>query len=122
LAILAAIPPGLTYLILIKVLINQPCFKLFFVTRHAMDSKRKVEIFSAGCALCHEVIDAVKIEVGSSSQINVRDMIDARVLARAEQLGIRSVPAVVIDGKLASCCTGKGVDIQALKNELGKAP
>ena len=87
-----------------------------------MDSKRKVEIFSAGCALCHEVIDAVKIEVGSSSQIIVRDMMDARVLARAEQLGIRSVPAVVIDGKLASCCTGKGVDIQALKNELGKAP
>jgi len=27
----------------------------------------------------------------------------------------------VIDGKLASCCTAKGVDIQALKNELGKA-
>jgi len=79
-------------LILVKVLINQPCFKLFFVTRHAMDSKRKVEIFSAGCALCHEVIDAVKIEFGSSFQIIVRDMMDARVLGRAEQLGIRSVP------------------------------
>jgi len=57
-----------------------------------MDSKRKVEIFSAGCALCHEVIDAVKIEFGSSFQIIVRDMMDARVLGRAEQLGIRSVP------------------------------
>jgi hypothetical protein len=47
-------------------------------------------------------------------------MMDARVLRRAEELGIRSVPAVAIDGKLASCCTGKGVDIQVLKNELGK--
>jgi hypothetical protein len=47
-------------------------------------------------------------------------MTDARVLARAEKFGIRSVPAVVIDGKLASCCTGGGVDLQVLKDELGK--
>jgi len=45
---------------------------------------------------------------------------DARSLQRAEVFGIRSVPAVVIDGKLAACCTGKGFDIQVLKNELGK--
>jgi hypothetical protein len=49
-------------------------------------------------------------------------MIDARVLAQAEKLGIRSVPAVVIDGKLASCCTPRGVDLEVLKNELAKAP
>jgi glutaredoxin 3 len=46
--------------------------------------------------------------------------LDARSLARAEKLGIRSVSAVVIDGKLASCCTPGGVDLQVLKNELGK--
>ena len=81
-------------------------------------AKRKVEIFSAGCAFCHEVINVVRQEAGSSSQIIVHNMMDARSLARAKQFGIRSVPAVVIDGKLASCCTGKGVDIQILKNEL----
>src|SRR5262245_59525125 len=86
------------------------------------NSKRKVEVFSAGCAFCHEVIDVVRREAGSSSQIIVHNMTDARSLARAEQFGIRSVPAVVIDGKLASGCTGKGVDIQALKNELAKTP
>jgi hypothetical protein len=86
-----------------------------------MATKRKIEVFSAGCALCHEVIDVVRREAGSSSsEVIVRDMMDARVLSRAEKLGIRSVPAVAIDGKLASCCTGKGVDIQVLKNELGK--
>jgi predicted DsbA family dithiol-disulfide isomerase len=47
-------------------------------------------------------------------------MMDARSLVRAEKFGIRSVPAVVIDGKLASCCTGRGVDLEILKNELGK--
>ena len=85
-----------------------------------MDSKRKVEVFSAGCALCEEVIDLVRREAGSSSEVIVRNMMDARSLARAEKFGIRSVPAVVIDGKLASCCTGRGVDLQVLRNELGK--
>jgi hypothetical protein len=47
-------------------------------------------------------------------------MMDARFLTRAEKFGIRSVPAVVINGKLASCCTGKGVDLEVLKNELRK--
>ena len=83
-------------------------------------ANRKIEVFSAGCALCHEVVDAVRREAGSSSEIIVRDMLDARVLARAEKFGIRSVPAVVIDGKLASCCTPRGVDLQVLKNELRK--
>jgi glutaredoxin 3 len=85
-----------------------------------MATERRIEVFSAGCALCHEIIDAVKREAGSTSEVIVRDMMDARFLARAEKLGIRSVPAVVIDGKLASCCAGGGVDLEVLKNELGK--
>ena len=85
-----------------------------------MAEKRNIEVFSAGCALCHEVIDVVRQQAGSSSEVIVRDMMDARVLSRAEKSGIRSVPAVVIDGKLASCCTGRGVDLEVLKNELGK--
>jgi glutaredoxin 3 len=85
-----------------------------------MSSTRKVEVFSAGCALCEEVIDVVRREVGSTSEVIVNKMTDARVLARAETFGIRSVPAVVIDGKLASCCAGRAVDVQVLKNELGK--
>jgi len=37
-------------------------------------------------------------------------------------LGIRSVPAVVIDGKLADCCAGRGVDETVLRAAgLGRA-
>ena len=87
-----------------------------------MANKRKVEVFSAGCAVCVEVIDAVKREAGSSSEVIVHDMKNIQVARRAKELGVRSVPAVVIDGKLASCCAGRGVDIQVLKNAgLGKA-
>ena len=87
-----------------------------------MAAKRKVEVFSAGCATCHEAIEAVKREACSSCEIIVHDMKDIQVVKRAKELGIRSVPAVVIDGKLASCCSGRGVDLQVLKNSgLGKA-
>src|SRR5262249_15553835 len=79
----------------------------------AMATKRKIEVFSASCALCHDVIDTVRREAGSSCELVVRDMMDARVLARAEKLGIRSVPAVVVDGKLVP-----DVDVQTLKDML----
>jgi predicted DsbA family dithiol-disulfide isomerase len=42
-------------------------------------------------------------------------MKDTNVVERARSLGIRSVPAVVIDGKLADCCSGRGVDVQVLR-------
>ncbi len=87
-----------------------------------MAAKRRVEVFSAGCATCHEAIEAVKREACSSCEVIVHDMKDIQVVSRAKKLGIRSLPAVVIDGKLASCCSGRGVDIQVLKNTgLGKA-
>jgi hypothetical protein len=87
-----------------------------------MSIRRRIEVFSAGCAFCNEVINAVRREAGPSYEVIVHSTLDSRVLARAEQLGIRSVPAVVIDGKLADCCTASGVDIQVLKEELENAP
>lgn len=65
-----------------------------------MANKRKVEVFSAGCAACNGVIDAVKREAGSSDEVIVRNMMESRVIRRAHELGIQSVPSVVLDGKL----------------------
>jgi hypothetical protein len=87
-----------------------------------MVDRRKIEVFSAGCPTCNEAIKAVRGEACPSCEVIVLNMMDARVFARAKALGIRSVPAVVIDGKLASCCAGRGVDIEVLKAAgLGKA-
>jgi glutaredoxin 3 len=87
-----------------------------------MADKRKIEIFSAGCAPCIEAIEAVRREACSSCEVIVHDMMDTQVARRAKEMGISSVPAVVIDGKLASCCAGRGVDIDVLKNAgLGRA-
>jgi len=42
-------------------------------------------------------------------------MNDKEVAARAADLGLRSVPAVAINGTLADCCTGRGVDENVLR-------
>jgi glutaredoxin len=80
-----------------------------------MAAKRKVEVFSAGCATCHEAIEAITREAGSSAEVIVHDMKDIQVVRRAKELGVRTVPAVVIDGELAACCRGRGVDMEVLR-------
>jgi len=87
-----------------------------------MPERRKIEVFSAGCAACTEVIEMVQRAAGSSDEVTVHDMKDINVARRAKSLAIRSVPSVVIDGKLADCCSGRGVDEQVLRAAgLGKA-
>lgn len=80
-----------------------------------MTAKRKIEVFSAGCPCCEETIRRVNELACPSCEIIVLDMNDADVAARAEGLGIRSVPAVAIDGRLADCCLGRGPDEEVLK-------
>lgn len=78
-------------------------------------SQRKIEIFSAGCCACNAAVALVNGMVCSSCSVEVLDMHDADVAKRATELGIKSVPAVVVDGKLADCCSGRGVDEATLR-------
>ena len=80
-----------------------------------MADKRKIEIFSAGCSTCDEAVRLVESIACPSCDVTVLDMNDPNVTSRAKGLGIRSVPAVVIDGKLADCCSGRGPDEATLK-------
>jgi glutaredoxin len=73
-----------------------------------MAARKRIEIFSAGCGTCRETIETVKRLAGASHEVIVHDMHKSDVAAKAKQHGVRSVPAVVIDGKLASCCAGRG--------------
>ncbi|MGO9570470.1 MAG: thioredoxin family protein [Desulfomonilaceae bacterium] len=77
--------------------------------------KRKIEVFSAGCPVCKEAVDMVNRLKCDSCEVSVLDMNDPGVTDRAKTLGIRSVPAVVIDGKLADCCAGHGPDEAVLR-------
>ncbi len=80
-----------------------------------MQAKRKIEIFSAGCSVCEETIAMVNRIACPSCQVEILDMRDSAVAAKAKTCAIRSVPAVVVDGKLADCCAKRGVDEAALR-------
>ncbi|MGH7966198.1 MAG: thioredoxin family protein [Candidatus Binatia bacterium] len=81
-----------------------------------MSAKRKIEIFSAGCPACEETVELVNRVACSSCEVTILDMKDPHVASRAKSLGIRSVPAVVIDGTLADCCAGRGPDETRLRD------
>ena len=86
-----------------------------------MSTKRNIEVFSAGCPLCEEAVEMVKRISCQSCEISVLDMKDSAVAERAKIIGVRSVPAGVIDGKLADCCGGRGPDENTLKaSGIGK--
>ena len=78
-------------------------------------AKRTIEIFSAGCVVCEQAISLVRRIACDSCEISVLDMGDATVAKRAEKLAISSVPAVVVDGGLLSCCSGRGLSEEALR-------
>lgn len=80
-----------------------------------MSSQRKIEVFSAGCPVCEETIQMINQVACSSCDVEVLDMHQPEVAARAKQYGIRSVPAVVVDGRIADCCAGRGVDEATLR-------
>jgi glutaredoxin 3 len=82
-----------------------------------MNAKRTIEIFSAGCPACQETIELVNRIACPSCEVTVLDMRQPDVASRAKRLGVRSVPAVVINGQLADCCAGRGPDEQTLRAE-----
>ena len=85
----------------------------------AQGQRRKVEVFTAGCAACNETVELVKRIAGSTHDIEIHDMHQAHIAVRAKQHGIRSLPSAVVDGKLAGCCAGRGPDEAILREAIG---
>jgi glutaredoxin 3 len=69
--------------------------------RSVGNNGKEIEVFSAGCTACNETIDMVK-RLAGSHEVVLHDMNKAEVAAKAKSHGVRSVPAVVIDGKLGA--------------------
>ena len=80
--------------------------------------KHKIEIFSAGCHACKQTIETVKKLASAEHEVHIHDMHQNEVASRATEHGIRSLPAVVIDGKLAGCCANRGIDEHVLREAL----
>jgi len=87
-----------------------------------MSERRVVEVFSAGCPACNSGVELVRSLACPSCDVRVLSMSDPEVAERAAALGIRSVPAVVIDGMLVGCWSSRGLDEATLRGAgLGRA-
>jgi glutaredoxin 3 len=80
-----------------------------------MATTRKIEVFSAGCAVCEDTIALINKIACPSCEVEILDMHQPEVAKKAKRYGIRSVPAVVVDSKLADCCAGRGPDESSLR-------
>ena len=67
----------------------------------------EIEVFSAGCSLCHRVVSLVLSLAHESREVVVRDMRDPAVARRAGEFGIHSVPAVASTGDLPTAARGQ---------------
>lgn len=87
-----------------------------------MNTTRTIEIFSAGCPACEDVAEWVDRVACPSCEVRILDMSEAAVAQRAHDLGVRSLPAIVLDGQLADCCAGRGPEEATLRAAgLGRA-
>lgn len=74
-------------------------------------AKRLVEVFTAGCPLCDESVKLVRRLAGDNCEVKVWDLRQGcatnECREKVQQYGIQRVPSVVVDGKLAQCCTNQ---------------
>ncbi|MHB8076758.1 thioredoxin family protein [Desulfosporosinus fructosivorans] len=84
-----------------------------------MSDKRVVEIFSAGCYICENTVKEIKALACPNCEVKVYDLNKRcdtnECVEKANQYGVKSVPAVAINGKLVDCCNERGIDFEALK-------
>jgi glutaredoxin 3 len=78
-------------------------------------TKRRIEVFTAGCPVCEEVVAALREAACPSCQIEVRPMAEPVHAEAAASYGIQRLPTVVVDGRIADCCRSGGVDLGRLE-------
>ncbi|MFZ5976267.1 MAG: glutaredoxin [Hydrotalea flava] len=88
-------------------------------------TKRKIELFTAGCTVCDPVVEMVKAMACSSCEViiyNIAESCDTKECSeKVKSYGINTVPAIAVNGKLLSCCLHNGISVEELKSAgIGK--
>lgn len=64
-------------------------------------TKRKIEVFTAGCPLCDDTLTLVRESVSACGcEVIERRCTDNDRCAEALQYGVRTMPTVVVDGEI----------------------
>lgn len=79
--------------------------------------RHTIEVYTSGCPICKETIEIVrkaKCPECTLTEYNILEKIE--YLEKARKLGIKAVPSIIVDGKLA--IEGKPT-VQSVKKTLG---
>lgn len=77
-------------------------------------AKRQVEVFTAGCPICEPTVQLVHELACADCEVTVYDLREQGA-EKASGYGITTVPAVVVNGRLAACCDRGGPDREQLR-------
>lgn len=88
--------------------------------------KRKIELFTAGCAVCQPVIEMIQSMACGSCEVVIYNLSQPcetkECLEKVKTYGIKALPAIAVDGKLLNCCLNKGISEEELRKAgIGKA-
>jgi hypothetical protein len=76
-------------------------------------AKRQVEVFTGGCPVCEPAVQLVQEQACPDCEVTVYNLNEAGTdLARRYEL--KTVPAVVVDGSIVSCCDNRGPNVEEL--------
>lgn len=89
-----------------------------------MATKRKVEIFTAGCPVCEPAVDLVNKLACESCEVIVYDLREGCITnecrEKVKHYGIARLPAVAVNGSLLDCCKlGEITESELLQAGIG---
>jgi len=71
-------------------------------------TKRRVEVFTAGCPLCEDAVRLVTSLACPSCDLQIYDLREGCATSecreKAARYGVTAVPAVAVNGVLPDCC------------------
>ena len=79
----------------------------------------KIEVFIAGLPFCDDAVRTVRETACQNCEIAVYDLREGcetmECRDKAKAYGVTRIPAVVVNGKLCSCCEGSKVNVADLR-------
>ncbi|WP_447979944.1 thioredoxin family protein [Candidatus Nitrospira bockiana] len=82
-------------------------------------TKRRVEVFTAGCPICNETVNLIRSVACPSCEVHIYDLRAGcstnECREKAGAYGITAVPAIAVDGVLLECCRRVPITASALQ-------
>lgn len=75
--------------------------------------KRQIEVFTAGCPVCEPAVALVNELACPDCEVTVHNLQESGS-EQAAKYGLKTIPAVVVNGRLVSCCDSPGPSRDAL--------